>query len=249
LDASDYCRHRHPRCLFGRNQTREAEAKAREAEKRLRAWELALLLTPEIIVLKGEIEACIDSGTIYDPPVQVAASLIDKTDQLYLLGETGGRLLPAIGMVNGVAAQTRRYQAAAISGGVPVLGKAAAGDPQLGHRPPLSDEPRPSNQTNPNVGAAIGVQSLQHHNEPGRHRSATFRRGYFGLCLASCNLLSPVSISVMSQSVNTLPSILCMFRRTLSRCSRIFSSASRSFSRTNPSAINLTEYDIGAPPL
>jgi hypothetical protein len=48
-----------------------AEAKAREAEKRLRAWGLALLLTPEIIVLKGEIETCIDSGTIYDAPVQV----------------------------------------------------------------------------------------------------------------------------------------------------------------------------------
>jgi hypothetical protein len=29
-----------------------------------------------------------------------------KTDQLYLLGETRGRLLQAIGMVNGVAAQT-----------------------------------------------------------------------------------------------------------------------------------------------
>jgi hypothetical protein len=107
-----------------------AEAKAREAEKRLRAWGLALLLTPEIIVLKGEIETCIESGTIYGPPVQVPASLIDKTDQLYLLGETGGRLLQAIGMVNGVAAQTRRYQAVAISsGGVPVLGKAAAGGP------------------------------------------------------------------------------------------------------------------------
>jgi hypothetical protein len=106
-----------------------AEAKAREAEKRLRAWGLALLLTPEIIVLKGEIETCIDSGTIYGAPVQVPASLIDKTNQLYLLGETGGRLLQAIGMVNGVAAQTRRYQAVAISGGVPVLGKAAAGGP------------------------------------------------------------------------------------------------------------------------
>ena len=93
----------------------------------MRAWGLALLLTPEIVVLKGEIETCIDSGTIYDAPVQVPASLINKTDQLYLLGETGGRLLQAIGMVNGVAAQTRRYQAVGISEGVPILGKAAAG--------------------------------------------------------------------------------------------------------------------------
>jgi hypothetical protein len=90
---------------------------------------LALLLIPEIIVLRGEIETCIDSGTIYDAPVQVPASLISKTDQLYLLGETGGRLLQTIGMINGVAAQTRRYQAVAISNGVPILGKAAAGMP------------------------------------------------------------------------------------------------------------------------
>src|ERR1700722_3574915 len=67
-----------------------AEARAREAERRLRAWGLALLLAPEIMVLKGEIETCIESGTIYDAPVQVPASLIDKTDQLYLFGETGG---------------------------------------------------------------------------------------------------------------------------------------------------------------
>jgi hypothetical protein len=106
-----------------------AEAKAREAERRLRAWGLALLLIPEIIVLKGEIEICIDSGTIYDAPVQVPAGLTSKTDQLYLFGETGGRLLQTIGMVNGVAAQTRRYQAVAISDGVPILGKAAAGMP------------------------------------------------------------------------------------------------------------------------
>jgi hypothetical protein len=32
-------------------------------------------------------------------------------------------------MINGVAAQTRRYQAVAISNGVPILGKAAAGMP------------------------------------------------------------------------------------------------------------------------
>ena len=106
-----------------------AEAKAREEEKRLRAWGLALLLIPEIIALKGEIETCIDSGTIFDAPIQVPASLLGKTDQLYLLGETGRRLLQAIGMVNGVAAQTRRFQAVAISGGVPILGKAAAGMP------------------------------------------------------------------------------------------------------------------------
>jgi hypothetical protein len=106
-----------------------AEAKARAAERRLRAWGLALLLIPEIIVLKGEIENCIDKGTIFDAPVQVPASLIGKTDQLYLLGNIGGRLLQAIGLVNGVAAQTGRYQAVAMSNGMPILGKAAEGMP------------------------------------------------------------------------------------------------------------------------
>ncbi len=106
-----------------------AEARAREAERRLRAWGVALLLIPEIIVLKGEIETCIESGTIFDAPVQVPGSLSSKTDQLYLLGQTGRRLLQAIGMVNGVAAQTRRFQAVAIKDGVPVISKAAAGQP------------------------------------------------------------------------------------------------------------------------
>lgn len=106
-----------------------AEAKAREAERRLRAWGLALLLIPEIIVLKGEIETCIESGTIFDAPVQVPASLSGKTDQIYLLGQTGRRLLQAIGMVNGVAAQTRGFQAVAINNGVPVISKVAAGQP------------------------------------------------------------------------------------------------------------------------
>jgi hypothetical protein len=106
-----------------------AQAKAREAERRLRAWGLATLLIPELIVLTQELETCIESGTIYDAPVQMPASLINKTDQLYLLGETGRRLLQAVGMVNAVAAQTRRYQTEATSNGVPILGKAAAGMP------------------------------------------------------------------------------------------------------------------------
>jgi hypothetical protein len=88
-----------------------AEARYREQEKKLRADGMALLLLPDILVLKGEIETMIDSGDIHDPPVTVSSTLEGRADQLYLLGSAGGRLLQSIGMVNGVAAQTRRFQA------------------------------------------------------------------------------------------------------------------------------------------
>ena len=57
--------------------------------------------------------------------------LLAKTDQLYLLGETGGRLLQAIGMVNGVAAQTRRFQSVATRDGVPIESMMVDGAPIL----------------------------------------------------------------------------------------------------------------------
>jgi hypothetical protein len=91
----------------------KAEARYRAQEKKLRADGMALLLLPEILVLKGEIETLIDSGDIYEPPVTIPPSLLSRADELYLLGEAGGRLLQAIGMINGVAAQTRRFQARA----------------------------------------------------------------------------------------------------------------------------------------
>jgi hypothetical protein len=106
-----------------------AEAARLERERRLRADGLALLLIPEIAVLKGEIETCIDSGNIFDPPVTVPVTLSSKTDDLYLLGEPGRRLLQTIGLVNGVAAQTRRFQSVAMYGGVPMSSKIADGIP------------------------------------------------------------------------------------------------------------------------
>jgi hypothetical protein len=45
------------------------EARSRERERSLRAQGMALLLFPEIIVLKGEIETYIESGDIDDAPV------------------------------------------------------------------------------------------------------------------------------------------------------------------------------------
>jgi hypothetical protein len=88
-----------------------AEARYRNKENKLRADGMALLLLPDILVLKGEIETMIDSGNIFEPSVTVSSTLEGRADQLYLLGEIGGRLLQSIGMVNAVAAQTRRFQA------------------------------------------------------------------------------------------------------------------------------------------
>jgi hypothetical protein len=104
-----------------------AEAARLERERRLRADGLALLLIPEIIVLKGEIETCIEHGRIYDPPLTVPLTLASKTDDLYLLGEAGRRLLQTIGLLNGVAAQTRRFQLVGMSHGAPVLSKITDG--------------------------------------------------------------------------------------------------------------------------
>lgn len=106
-----------------------AEAARLERERRLRADGLALLLMPEIIELKGEIEALIETGDIYDPPITVSVTLVSKTDDLYLLGDLGRRLLQTIGLVNGVAAQTRRFQAIGVMhDGTPIQSRASDGD-------------------------------------------------------------------------------------------------------------------------
>jgi hypothetical protein len=105
------------------------EAAERATERRVRAEGLALLLFSDVLVLKGEIEDYIQNCTIYDVPVEAPATLVSKTDQLYLLGEWGGRLLQAIGMVNGVAAQTKRYQRIATVNGAPIQSRMAAGVP------------------------------------------------------------------------------------------------------------------------
>jgi hypothetical protein len=104
-----------------------AEAKFRATDRRLRAEGMALLLIPEIVALKGEIETHVEMGSIYDPPVALPPTWVAKTDELYILGEIGGRLLQTIGAVNGIGAQTRRYQAAGTLNGVPVESERKAG--------------------------------------------------------------------------------------------------------------------------
>lgn len=100
----------------------------RATELRLRSQGLALLLIPEIVTLKGELETAIGLGTPYDPPLEVPTSLIERANELYILGEIGGRLLQTIGMIRGLAVQTRRFQAAGMTeGGVPVETNKVAG--------------------------------------------------------------------------------------------------------------------------
>lgn len=93
----------------------KAEARHQAQERKLRADAMALLLHPDILVLKGEIESAIDSGSILQKPVTVPSNLLTRADNLYLLGDAGALLLQAMGMTNAVGAQTLRYQAKAVN--------------------------------------------------------------------------------------------------------------------------------------
>jgi hypothetical protein len=99
-----------------------AETARLEKERKLKAQGLALLLIPEILVLKGELETIIETGSIYGKPIAIPISLENKIDELYLLSEAGGRLLQSVGLVRGVAAQTRRFQIEGITQDGPYKG-------------------------------------------------------------------------------------------------------------------------------
>ncbi len=71
------------------------------------------MLIPELLALLGAVQTARANGSIFDPPVLPSNLLLGRADQLYLLGEAGGRILQAIGMLSGMAAQTERYQQAA----------------------------------------------------------------------------------------------------------------------------------------
>jgi hypothetical protein len=86
-----------------------AETKRLDAERAAKAFGLKLLLGPEIMTLKGQIELAIETGSAVAPPVLVSATLMERADQMYLLGGTGHILVQALGIINGVATQTRRF--------------------------------------------------------------------------------------------------------------------------------------------
>lgn len=86
----------------------EREAKAQENSSRARG--LALLLIPELVALLGALQAARANGTIFDPPVLPSALLLERSDQLFLLGDPGGNILQTIGLLSGMAAQTLRFQ-------------------------------------------------------------------------------------------------------------------------------------------
>jgi hypothetical protein len=87
-----------------------AQMAAKEREDSIRAGGVALLIIPELVNLLGAMQVARESGSINDPPVLPSKLLIDRADQLYLLGETGGRVLQTIGLLSGMAAQTERYR-------------------------------------------------------------------------------------------------------------------------------------------
>jgi hypothetical protein len=65
--------------------------------------------------------------------VAIPETLLSRADDLYLLGDAGARLLQAIGMVDGVAAQTHRYQTQAVTAqGVQVPGMIPDREQDLG---------------------------------------------------------------------------------------------------------------------
>jgi len=87
-----------------------AEREAKAHENLIRAAGLALLLIPDLVALLGAVQAARAKGSIFDPPVAPSRLLLERADQLYLLGDSGGRILQTIGLLNGMAAQTERYQ-------------------------------------------------------------------------------------------------------------------------------------------
>ena len=108
-----------------------AEARRLENEREARATGLKLLLLPEVLVLQGELESAAAAkfadGDVLDPAITVSSTLMDRADQMYLMGDTGRRLLQALGMINGVAAQIRRFNAICDAQGIAMIQRATAG--------------------------------------------------------------------------------------------------------------------------
>ena len=104
-----------------------AEAKRLDEERKARAHGLKLLLLPEVLVLQGELEAAVAGGSVSDPAITVSSTLMDRADHMYLMGDTGWRLLEVIGMVNAAAAQTRRLHAICDTKGIAKIQRATVG--------------------------------------------------------------------------------------------------------------------------
>jgi hypothetical protein len=74
-----------------------ATKRAAGAERRMKAQGLALLLQPELLAFKAQIERCLP-GT--DDPPNTPETITRFTDQLYLLGPPGGAILQMLGLLN-----------------------------------------------------------------------------------------------------------------------------------------------------
>ena len=102
-----------------------AERAAKAREKSLRAGGIALLIIPEMVNLLGAMQD-VQGARQHKRPAGVAISLVSRKSRSALpMGETGGRILQTIGLLNGMAAQTERYYRKA--GNPPRLGAAVEG--------------------------------------------------------------------------------------------------------------------------
>jgi hypothetical protein len=82
-----------------------ATRKAAGEERRMKAQALALLLQPQLLAFKGELES--DPllrgrgvGPLEIAPLEPPKAIIDLADQLYLLGSPGGAILQMLGVLS-----------------------------------------------------------------------------------------------------------------------------------------------------
>jgi hypothetical protein len=64
------------------------------------------LLFGDMIAFSGDLQRFIERYSLQTPLPQLPQQLLTAIDELYLLGETGARLLQMVGLLNGVERQT-----------------------------------------------------------------------------------------------------------------------------------------------
>jgi hypothetical protein len=78
----------------------DLDRRERAQERRLKARALATLLHSQLVAFQGELERAVKSQTYLGAAIRPPASLVERTDQLYLLGDAGNSLLQMIASLN-----------------------------------------------------------------------------------------------------------------------------------------------------
>jgi hypothetical protein len=84
-----------------------ADRRERQLERVLKAKALALLLQTQLVAFRGKLERAVEDPRNGGPVVAPPPILIERSDQLYLLGPAGGSLLQMISALNANADQVR----------------------------------------------------------------------------------------------------------------------------------------------